>query len=61
MEVQVFINGQNEALVYKADRIEVLDFEMTGIKYKQIRCFKNGSSTSELIKSDLVDKIFEKN
>ena len=46
-------------VVYKGDRIDVLDFEMGGIKYKQIRCFKKGFSKSELIETEIIKTIKE--
>ncbi|MEW9096100.1 MAG: hypothetical protein AB2417_13550 [Clostridiaceae bacterium] len=61
MEVQVFIKGQKEPVVYKGDRIDVLDFEMNGTKFKQIRYFRGGFSKSELIESDLINRVVEKN
>ncbi|MNM51958.1 hypothetical protein [Clostridium intestinale] len=57
MEVKVFLIGRTDPIIYKADRIDVLDFELNGIKYKQIRCFKGGFSKSELLKSDLIKEI----
>lgn len=59
MEVKVFLVGRKDPIVYKADRIDVLDFELNGIKYKQIRCFRGGFSKSELLKADLVKEIKE--
>ena len=60
MEVQVTVKGKKEPLVFKGDRIDILDFEMEGIKYKQIRYFKKGFSKSEYINSNLITKIKEK-
>lgn len=57
MEVQVFLKGNKEAVIYKGDRIDVLDFEMSGVKYKQIRYFKNGFSKSELVEEESISKI----
>ncbi|MBU3204820.1 hypothetical protein [Clostridium algidicarnis] len=57
MEVQVFLKDENEPVIYKGDRIDVLDFEMNGIKYKQIRFFKKGFSKSELIEDAIISKI----
>lgn len=57
MEVKVFLIGRTDPIIYEADRIDVLDFELNGIKYKQIRCFKGGFSKSELLKSDLIKEI----
>ena len=60
MEVQITVKGKKEPLVFKGDRIDILDFEMEGIKYKQIRYFKKGFSKSEYINSSLIMKIKEK-
>ncbi len=60
MEVQITVKGKKEPLVFKGDRIDILDFEMEGVKYKQIRYFKKGFSKSEYINSNLITKIKEK-
>lgn len=60
MEVHVFLKGQKEPVIYKGDRIDVLDFEMNGIKYKQIRYFRRGFSKSELVEEALINKIDKK-
>ena len=60
MEVHVFLKGTKEAYIYKGDRIDVLDFEMNGVKYKQIRYFKNGFSKSELVETEGINKIVKK-
>ncbi|WP_435789301.1 hypothetical protein [Clostridium sp.] len=57
MEVQVFLKGSKQAVIYKGDRIDVLDFEMNRIKYKQIRYFRNGLSKSELVEEESINKI----
>ncbi|SHE73261.1 hypothetical protein [Clostridium fallax] len=59
MEIKIFIKGKKEPLIYKGDRIDILDFEMNGTKYKQIRYFRKGFSKSELIDSKLINKIVE--
>ncbi|MBS6185180.1 MAG: hypothetical protein E7E64_05385 [Clostridium celatum] len=59
MKIKITIKGQKEPIIYSGDRIDVLDFEMNGEMYKQIRCFRKGFSKSELLKSDLVIKIVE--
>ena len=59
MKIKISIKGQKEPIIYSGDRIDVLDFEMNGEKYKQIRYFRKGFSKSELVKSDLVVKIVE--
>ncbi|MBV7273634.1 hypothetical protein [Clostridium thailandense] len=60
MELHVFLKNEKEPVVYKGDRIDVLDFEMTGVKYKQIRYFKKGFSKSELIEEKIINKIVER-
>jgi hypothetical protein len=57
METHIYLKGQKEPVVYKGDRIDVLDFEMNNTKYKQIRCFKKGFSKSELVEAELINKI----
>lgn len=61
MEVIIYIKGNKEPIVYKGDRIDILDFTLENIEYKQIRCFKKGLSKSELIRKDLITKIKEIN
>ncbi|WP_160679526.1 hypothetical protein [Clostridium sp. C8-1-8] len=60
MKVEVYLNGTKEPLVYKGDRIDVLDLNLNNINYKQIRCFNNGFSKSELIEAKLVKRVTEK-
>ena len=60
MEVHIFLKGNGEAVIYKGDRIDVLDFEMNKIKYKQVRYFKNGISKSELVEEESINKIVKK-
>ncbi|KEH89884.1 hypothetical protein Z967_03940 [Clostridium novyi A str. 4540] len=59
MELRVYLKGQKEPVIYKGDRIDILDFQMAGIKYKQIRYFRKGFSKSELIENDIIKKILE--
>ena len=59
MEVHVFLKGDKKAVIYKGDRIDVLDFEMNKVKYKQIRYFRNGFSKSELVETDGIKEIVE--
>ncbi len=59
MEVKITIKGQKDPLIYKGDRIDILDFTMNNEDYKQIRIFKKGFSKSELISSKLISKITE--
>jgi hypothetical protein len=60
MEVQIFFKGEKEPVIYSGERIDVLDFEMNGKKYKQIRYFRKGFSKSELIEDVLINKIVKK-
>jgi hypothetical protein len=60
MEVHIFLKGQKEPVVYKGDRIDVLDFEMNGTRYKQIRYFRKGFSKSELVEEAVINKIENK-
>ena len=60
MEIHVLLKGNKEAVIYKGDRIDVLDFEMNSVKYKQIRYFKNGFSKSELVETEGINKIVKK-
>lgn len=60
MEVQIFFKGEKEPASYSGERIDVLDFEMNGKKYKQIRYFRKGFSKSELIEDVLINKIVKK-
>lgn len=60
MEVHLFLKNQKEPIIYTGDRIDVLDFEMNGVKYKQIRYFRKGFSKSELVESNIINKIVTK-
>ena len=59
MEINVYLKNKTDPSKYTGDRIDVLDFEMDNVKYKQIRYFRKGFSKSELIMSDLIVKIKE--
>lgn len=60
MELLVYLRGKREPLTYRGDRIDVLDFEMGDVQYKQIRYFRKGFSKSELIEKKLISRIKEK-
>jgi hypothetical protein len=47
MEIHIFLKNKKEAEIFKGDRIDILDFEMDSVKYKQVRYFRNGFSKSE--------------
>jgi hypothetical protein len=57
MKVEIFVKGNKEPIVYNADRIDVLDIEMEGVKYKQIRYFRKGFSKSDFIEEAGIVKI----
>ena len=59
MEINVYLKNKKDPIKYTGDRIDVLDFEMDNVKYKQIRYFRKGFSKSELIMIDLIVKIKE--
>ena len=59
MELRIQVKGKNEPIVFKGDRIDVLDFQMNGVKYKQIRYFGKGFSKSEYIDESLIKRITE--
>ena len=53
MKLYVFLKGKKDPVIYEGEKIDVVDFNLNGNDYKQIRCFKNGSSKSELILRNL--------
>ncbi len=57
MEVHIFLKGKPEAKIFKGDRIDILDINLQGIDYKQIRYFRKGISKSEYISVNLINKI----
>jgi hypothetical protein len=60
MELHVFLKTQPEPVIYKGDRIDVLDFEIGGTRYKQIRFFRKGFSKSELVEESGISRIERK-
>lgn len=60
MELYITLKGKKDPIIFKGDRIDILDFEMNGAKYKQIRYFRKGFSKSEYIDKNLIIKIREK-
>lgn len=57
MELHIRVKGKREPIIYTGDRIDVLDFNMNEVDYKQIRYFRKGISKSELIDSKLIVNI----
>ncbi len=60
MELYITLKGKKDSIIFKGDRIDILDFEMNGVEYKQIRYFRKGFSKSEYIDKSLIVKIREK-
>ena len=63
MELHIYLKGKTEPTIFKGDRIDVLDMELMGKQYKQVRYFRKGISKSQYISVDLINKIktFEQN
>lgn len=57
MQLDIMIKGQKDPVIFKGDRIDVLDFEMNKVMYKQIRYFRKGFSKSEYIEASLIKNI----
>ena len=61
MQVLVYLKGKKEPVIYSGDRIDILDFTMNGVDYKQIRYFRKGFSKSVLVEKKIISKIKENN
>lgn len=59
MEVHVFLKGKAEPTIFKGERIDILDIQIEGQNYKQIRYFRKGVSKSQYIRIDLIKTIKE--
>ena len=59
MELRIQVKGKNEPIVFKGDRIDILDFQMNGVKYNQIIYFRKVFSKSEYIDESLIKRITE--
>ena len=57
MQVLVYLKGKKEPVIYSGDRIDILDFSMNGVDYKQIRYFRKGFSKSVLVEKKIISKI----
>ncbi len=60
MIVEIYLKNRREPLIYRGDRIDILDFEREKIAYKQVRFFKKGFSKSEYIPSKDIKRIVQK-
>lgn len=62
MKLEVYVKGVNEPYQFEGDKIDVLDFQLDGDEFKQIRYYDfNRGSESQFIKSELISKIIHKN
>ena len=61
MQVLVYLKGKKEPVIYSGDRIDILDFSMNGVDFKQIRYFRKGFSKSVLVEKKIISKIKENN
>lgn len=61
MELHIYLKGKQEPTIFTGERIDVLDMELQGNKYKQIRYFRKGVSKSQYISVDLIKRIKEVN
>ncbi|EKQ57276.1 MULTISPECIES: hypothetical protein [unclassified Clostridium] len=59
MELHIFLKGKDDPTIFKGERIDTLDIELQGKKYKQIRYFRKGVSKSQYISVDLIKRIKE--
>ncbi len=57
MEVHIYLKGKTEATIFKGERIDILDINLQGKEYKQIRYFRKGISKSQYISVDVINKI----
>jgi hypothetical protein len=57
MEVHIFVKGKTEPTIFKGERIDILDINLQGKDYKQIRYFRKGISKSQYISVDIINKI----
>lgn len=61
MELHIYLKGKQDPTIFKGERIDILDMELEGKTYKQIRYFRKGVSKSQYISVDLIKKIKEIN
>ena len=61
MELHIYLKGKSDPVIFTGERIDVLDMELQGKKYKQIRYFRKGVSKSQYIDAGLIKKTKEIN
>jgi len=57
MELHIYLKGKKDPAIFKGDRIDILDMNLEGKDYKQIRYFRKGISKSQYIRIDLINRI----
>ncbi|MGY0374916.1 hypothetical protein [Clostridium sp. JNZ J1-5] len=57
MKMEIFLKNSREPISFDGERIDVLDFENAGVKYKQIRVFRKLISKSYYIEENQISKI----
>jgi len=57
MELHIYLKGKKDPAIFKGDRIDILDMNLEGKDYKQIRYFRKGISKSQYISADLINRI----
>ena len=57
MELHIYLKGKKDPAIFKGDRIDILDMNLEGKDYKQIRYFRKGISKSQYISVDLINRI----
>lgn len=59
MKVHIYVKGTKEPKEFEAERIDIKDYNLEGVDYKQVRTFKRGFSKSIYIKASDIVKIKE--
>lgn len=60
MKFEIILKGKKDPVSFEGDKIEVLDIQIEGKDYKQIRVFRGGFSKSEYIGKNLIKSIRER-
>ena len=58
--LEIYVKNQKDPMIVKGDRIDVLDIELEGKKYKQIRYFRKLISKSVYVEINTIKKMKEK-
>ena len=41
MKVLIYLKGKKDPIIYEGDRVDVVDLNLNGVDYKQVRYFRN--------------------